>query len=105
MTLRTERGLTLIEVLVAIVAAIAILLGLLFWSSAERTRASRCQNNLGVLQYHYQLWRQACASNDSATQAQQLTAMNTIITQWNAGECKKYGTLPAQPATCPELPP
>ena len=101
MAIRKQKGLTLLAVIAAILVGIIIAIGILIWSSSELALANRCQTNLGVLQRHYDAWAQACASNDSAAQQRHLTEMNNIINQWNSKDCKKYGTLPAQPPECP----
>ncbi len=100
-----QKGFTLIEVLILIAVAIAILLAAVWWSSGRVTLANTCQRNLITLQTHYTNWVAACYSGDTVTQGRLVTSMNTIITQWNAGQCAEFGTIPAQPATCPPTPP
>ncbi len=98
-----QNGIALLAVIAAILVGIAILLGLLVWSSSQNTLATTCQTNLATLQTQYNNWAAACASGDTITQARLVTSMNAIITAWNAGQCAKFGTLPAQTATCPPM--
>ncbi len=96
-----QSGLTLLAVIAMILAGIVLLLGLLVWSSSRTTLATTCETNLVTLQTQYRSWLAACAANDNVSATTLSTQMNTLITQWNAGQCAEFGTLPAQPTTCP----
>ena len=104
MNQRKQKGFTGLELIALILAAIVVLLLILVWSSNRNTLANTCKTNLQTLQTQFDQWVVACQSGDAATQATLITSMNGIISQWNAGSCKEFATLIAQPADCPPTP-
>ena len=97
-----QQGLGLLAIIAAILAGIALLLILLAYSAAQTAKATTCQTNLVTLQTQYQNWLAACKSGDTVSANALSTQMNTLIAQWNAGQCATYATLPAQPTACPQ---
>ena len=96
-----QSGITLFAVIAAILFGIALLLGILVWSSSETPQTSNCETTLVTLQTQYRDLLAACATKDTVSAIALVTQMNTIITEWNAGQCVEFGTLPTQPAYCP----
>jgi hypothetical protein len=95
-----QRGISLFAVIAALLVGIALLLGLLVLSSSETTQDSTCETNLVTLQTQYRNFLAACAVNDTVSAISLVTQMNTLIAQWNTGQCVEFGTLPAQAAHC-----
>ena len=99
-----QRGMTLFAVIAAILMVIALLLGILVWSSSDTTQTSNCESSMVTLQKQYRDFLAACATGDTISAIALVTQMNTLITEWNRGQCVEFGMLPAQPAHCPPPP-
>lgn len=95
---RYQRGLTLLEVLVAIGLALVILkLVADYLGAAEVARAQQCQTTLmSLASLEQQCLAEIAGSADPCTAC---ALYNQRIAQYNAGVCKKYGTV--SPYVCP----
>jgi len=93
-----QRGLTLLEVLVLIgLALVALKLLADYWGSSEIAQAQQCQAKLLSLGPLEQQCLLEIASK--ATECPQCDSYNAAIATYNAGVCKKYGTV--SPYVCP----
>jgi len=92
-----HRGFTLLELLAIIAIAILVIIAIFGSSSIEATRAQQCQAKLMAMgPTEQQCLLEIAQGSDSCPQC---SKYNADIAAYNAGPCKKYGTV--SPYVCP----